>query len=139
MVSAHVTDAVLKMSLSWCTSSSLINRCILLGFKLTSLTLNTTYDTFLLTGHTTKRDTPQNGTVAEYTHHNKNVAVAAILMRISCVLDGIALLGLFYCNSTKNLLLPDLLPDYSHCFRLPAYYNLSNLFEVSRTLLYLFL
>ncbi len=84
----------------------------------------------VVTGHTTKRDTPQNGTVAEYTHHNKNVAVAAILMRISCVLDGIALLGLFYCNSTKNLLLSALLPNYSHCFRLPARYSLSNLFEI---------
>ncbi len=53
-----------------------------------------------LTGHTTKRDTSQNGTVVEYTHHNKNVAVAAILMWISCILDGSALLDLFYYNST---------------------------------------
>ncbi len=47
-----------------------------------------------VTGHITKRDTPQNGTVAEYTHHNKNVAVAAILMQISCILNGIASLDL---------------------------------------------
>ena len=60
-------------------------------------------------------------------------------MRTSCDLDGIALLDLFYCNSTKNLLLPALLPNYSHYFRLPARYSLLNLFKISQILLYLFL